>query len=107
LKIRHVLRPSTERVQSPVSCSGRVSEEHQIEFSPLRRLRQVGVVAEIHTSIDLRFRMKPSRDVIAGRVKEGSQVERRAWGAHVAAFSQSMLLDRGELNSKRGEKHPS
>jgi hypothetical protein len=67
-------RPAAQCRQFAVAHGKRIGEEHQVEFAALGGLRQLHVMLEIGAGIDLRLRMQPGGDVVAGRMKEGAKL---------------------------------
>jgi len=68
------------------ACAQVVGEKDEIEFRPLCRLRDLGVMGEVHPGIGLGVRMAPRRDMMASRIEEGAEPHLALASAHDARF---------------------
>ena len=74
IEIGHVLRPAAERLELAVARRHCVGDEHQVELAALGGLRDLGVMSEVRTGVDLRVRVQPTGHVVSGRVKERTEL---------------------------------
>src|SRR5271169_1544175 len=73
VEVDHVLRPAAQRGELAVAHRDRIRDEHQVELATLGGLRDLSVMPEICAGIDLRLRVQPGGDVVAGGMKERAE----------------------------------